>query len=335
MKRALAANLLSRSGLLSLLGLAMRWSGVLCLNYHRIGDGSLSLFDRAVWSADAAGFDAHVQFLKTHFDVVTPHDLPDLLRRRRGRSVLITFDDGYVDQYDTAFPILKRHGVSATFFVPVGFLDHHRVSWWDEIAWMVRTSRKAGVDAGPWIPTPVVYDEPDRESAVESLLRVYKAMPTDSTGAYLDFLAEATGSGRFSGGQDVGPWMTWDMLREMRTAGMVAGAHTVNHPILAQLSPERQWEEISKCGLRFTEELGEPMQYFSYPDGGRSARNDDTRACLRRVGVRYAFSYYGGFRRFDEWDDLDVRRIGIEHFMNPDWVRAVVTQPGLFGRARR
>lgn len=334
MKRAFAANLLSQSGLLSLLGLGIRWSGVLCLNYHRIGDGSQSLFDRGLWSASAEGFDTQVRFLKTHFDVVTPDDLPGFLLARRGRAVLITFDDGYLDNYEEAFPILKRHGVSATFFVSTGFLDHPKLSWWDEIAWMVRTSRTPGLEAGPWLSAPVVYDGPDRESAVETLLEVYKAMPADATEAYLDYLAEATGSGRYDGGRSARMWMSWDMLRDMRAAGMVIGGHTVNHPVLAQLPRQRQWAEVSECGRRFTEEMGEPMRCFSYPVGQRHSFNDDTRECLLKAGVRYAFSYYGGMRTFGDWDDLDVRRIAVERYMNPHWVRAAATLPGVFGREK-
>ena len=199
---------------------------------------------------------------------------------------------------------------------------------------MVRTSRQPGIEAGSWLSAPIVYDEPDRELAVESLLRTFKALPTDSTGAYLGFLGNATGAGRYDGRRDGRMWMSWDMIRDMRAAGIVIGGHTVNHPVLAQLPPELQWEEISECGRRFSEELGEPMSYFSYPVGERFSFNDITRACLQRAGVRYAFSYYGGFRSFERWDDFDIRRIGVESFMSPDWVRAAVTLPGVFGRAR-
>jgi peptidoglycan/xylan/chitin deacetylase (PgdA/CDA1 family) len=115
---------------------------------------------------------------------------------------------------------------------------------------------------------------------------------------------------------------------------MSIGGHTINHPILAQMLPEQQWQEISGCGERFKEELGEPMLYFSYPVGGLGSFNDDTRACLEKAGVRYAFSYYGGFRRFDEWDKYDIRRIAVESYIGTDWFRAIVTLPQFFGRAR-
>jgi len=327
------AWLLDRSAVLAVVRRALPWSGVLCLNYHRIGDGGRSTFDRGLWSADAENFDEHVRFLTRHCDVVTPPDLPDILRRRRGRNVLITFDDGYRDNYSVAFPILQGHGARATFFISTGFLDNPRLPWWDEIAWMIRASRKGGLHPCQWLPGPVVFDEPDRERAVRTCLRTYKKMPAEDHEPYLGWLAGSTGSGRYDSGRDVGCWMTWDMIREMRAAGMTIGGHTVNHPVLARLPLHGQRDEIVACGERIAGELGEPMRYFSYPVGGADSFSYDTRACLRDAGVEYAFSYYGGFRTFDDWDDLDVRRVAIESDTNQGRVRAIATMPGLFGRA--
>ena len=186
-------------------------------------------------------------WLKAHFDVAALDDLPDILARRAGRCVLITFDDGYRDNYTAAFPILRRHRVSATFFVTTGFIDEPRLPWWDEIAWAVRTSRHTSVELPGWLPSPAVFDEPDREGAVRTLLRAYKAMPTASTGDYLRAIREATGTAQCDPRTADDLWMTWDMLREMRAAGMAIGGHTVNHPILSRMPRENQREEIAGC----------------------------------------------------------------------------------------
>lgn len=335
MTRETAARLLSNGGLLPVLRTMAPWSGVLCLNYHRIGDGRPSVFDRGLWSADAPGFADQVRFLAKHFTVVTPQDLPGIRQAGRGRFVLITFDDGYLDNYEVAFPILRQHGTRATFFVTTGFLDRHRLAWWDEIAWMVRTSTRSGIAASPWLPDPMAFDEPDREASVRALLQAFKAMPAASTPGFLDWIGEATGTGRYTADAAEDTWMSWDMVREMRDAGMVIGGHTVTHPVMARLSPERQWEEISVCGSRLAAELGEPMRYFSYPVGSGDSFDDHTRASLRQAGVQYAFSYYGGMTGFDEWDDLDIRRISVESDMDRHFVRASVTLPGVFGPPRR
>jgi peptidoglycan/xylan/chitin deacetylase (PgdA/CDA1 family) len=126
--------------------------------------------------------------------------------------------------------------------------------------------------------------------------------------------------------------MTWYMVREMRAAGMMIGGHTVSHPILAQVSAEEQWAEISQCGRRLQDELGQPMRYFSYPVGDGPGYFDDTsRNCLRKCGVDYAFSHYGGISGFDDWDDLDIRRIPVEREMSFDYFRTMATLPRLYG----
>src|SRR6187455_1394694 len=60
---------------------ARPWQGVLVLNYHRIGDGRDSVFDRGLWSATPEDFDAHLELLKAHCDVIGPADLDAVVRR--------------------------------------------------------------------------------------------------------------------------------------------------------------------------------------------------------------------------------------------------------------
>jgi peptidoglycan/xylan/chitin deacetylase (PgdA/CDA1 family) len=328
MKKAIATRLLCRSGLRGLLGRAIEWSGVLVLNYHRVGNCKDSPFDRGLWSADAEAFTDQIRFCKSQLEVITPDDIPRVVANRSGRHALITFDDGYRDNYEIAFPILKAEGVSATFFIATGFVDSPHLPWWDEIAWMVRTSRQDRVELPRWITAPILFEEPDREGAVRTLLRAYKAMPAEFTGRYLDAIAEATRSGRCDGAEvGRGFWMDWEMLREMRAAGMTVAGHTVTHPVLARTSIKRQREEILGCGARLAEEIGEPMRYFSYPVGKPDTFNSVTQNCMREAGVQYAFSYYGGFRRFDNWNNYDVRRVAVETYLTADWFRSIVTLP--------
>jgi peptidoglycan/xylan/chitin deacetylase (PgdA/CDA1 family) len=327
MKEAIVPHLLCRSGLRFLLARTIPWSGVLVLNYHRVGNGNQSLFDRGLWSADAEAFTDQIRFCKSQFDLITPDDIPRVVAQASGRYALITFDDGYKDNYEIAFPILKAEGVPATFFVTTGFVDAPQLPWWDEIAWMVRTSRQDRVELPRWIPAPILFDEPDREGAVRTLLRAYKAMPAESTDLYLDAIAAATRSGRCGKDAGSGLWMNWGMLREMRAAGMTVAGHTVTHPVLARISIKRQREEILGCGARLAEEMGEPMRYFSYPIGKPGSFDSVTQDCLRQAGVRYAFSYYGGFRRFGEWNNYDVRRVPVETYLTSEWFRSIVSLP--------
>lgn len=329
MKSVILHDVLGRTRLHSVMTSVYRWCGVLALTYHRIGNPDGSPYDHGLWSAHPDAFFEQVRFCKSHLDVITPDDLPSVVARRRGRYALITFDDGYRDNYEIAFPILRAAGVPATFFVTTGFIDCPRLSWWDEIAWMVRRSTRNALDLREWFDTPIVFDEPDREHAVRRLLRAYKANPATDSERYLNAVAGATGSGRYREPcQDL--WMTWDNLREMQAAGMTIGGHTINHPVLALATPEKQLEEIAGCSRRLAAELGRPMASFSYPVGGRASFDAITRECLRKQGVKFAFSYYGGFYRFANWDNYDIPRVPIERYHTLSWFRSIVALPQFF-----
>lgn len=334
MKRALAALVFRRSGLNSLARALSPWSGVLGLNYHRIGDSRGTLFDSGVWSATAEAFDAQVRYLKRHTDVITPNDLADIVEcRRRGRFALITFDDGYRDNYELAFPILKSHGVSATFFVTTGFVDHPQLPWWDRIAWMIRVSTRQELDLKPWIGDTLRLDGEDRQAVIVKVLARYKELPEEATLQFSDAIAAASGSDRPP--EANGLWMSWDMIRQMHASGMVIGGHTVNHPVLARLAPERQLEEIRQSCKRIHKELGTPTHYFSYPVGGIDTFNQHTREGLGRAGVKFAFSYYGGMRTVADWDDYDVRRFAVEEDVDRDQFASVTAFPRIFARPRQ
>ena len=125
--------------------------------------------------------------------------------------------------------------------------------------------------------------------------------------------------------------MNWDMVREMRSAGMSIGGHTVNHPVLAQTPLHEQSLEIDGCLRRLGEELGERTISFSYPVGQLDSFNPETRQCLKTAGVQFAFSYSGGYQRFDQWDAYNIRRVAIEPYITRDWFRSIVSLPQWLG----
>jgi peptidoglycan/xylan/chitin deacetylase (PgdA/CDA1 family) len=252
-----------------------------------------------------------------------------VLNKRRGRYGLITFDDGYHDNYDTAFPLLQREGVKAAFFLTSGFIGTNTVPWWDEIAWMLRNSPAEALQAPGWLASTVAYDEPARDAAIAAVVKAFRQVPAERSQLFLDAVGKATRSERC---RSADLWMTWDMVRTMRAAGMVIGGHSVEHPVLGQADPDRQAREILGSIERVAQELREPVTSFSYPFGGRKAFNEVSVDMLRKAGVRYAFTYYGGYRRFDDWVDYDVRRIPVEAEVTYDWFRCLVTIPAIFAR---
>jgi PST family polysaccharide transporter len=321
------ASAIERTALGAFLARVPTWRGLLVLTYHRIGS-PYGARDASLWSATREQLDAQLGFLARHVDVVSGDELPEALARRHGRRVALTFDDGYRDNYELAYPALRAHGLPATFFLATGFLDRPHVAWWDEIGWIVRTSPREGIDADGWLAAPVRFGTGDRRSATRILVERYWSLPQARTEPYLRWLAHACGTGRADAASAASTWMTWEMVREMRAGGMAFGAHTVEHPVLARCTAERQAREIGGSVARLREQLGEPVTLFAYPVGGHGMFDDTTRAHLREAGITHAFSFHGGHRRPGGHDPLDVPRA----FAGPERFRCCVTLPQVFAR---
>lgn len=329
-KRSVIAKTLDITGCGRLLRSTRVWDGVLILNYHRIGDCRHSLFDRNLWSATDEEFDAQIKLIKTEFDVIGLSELGRVLSEKHGRYVMVTFDDGYRDNYSSAFRILSSHDVPATFFITTGFLDQKKVPWWDEIAWMVRSTKLERISSNRWLNCPTVFDEPDRDRAIAKFLGVYKRLLGEVTELYLDFLAEELGTGRCPQKDAAELWMTWDMIREMRANGMTFGGHTVTHPILANLPSQQQQWEVGECQRRLVEELNEPITSFSYPVGGRSSFNQFTRQALADHGFQWGFTYLGSYCPHGHQDPYALNRTAIETDVDLSQFRAITTLPQFF-----
>jgi peptidoglycan/xylan/chitin deacetylase (PgdA/CDA1 family) len=304
-RQARAAAVLQRSGLGAMLRRLGAWRGLLVLNYHRIGEPGSCALDRDLFSATADQFERHVAHVARACDVIALDDVPAALGANRGRRVLITFDDGYRDNFDLAFPILRAAGMPAAFFLATGFLDRPRLSWWDELAWM---------GAG--------------REAVER----YKRLPAGEGEAFLGEAAHRSGRGRAGPREAEGVWMTWDMAREMRDAGMAFGGHTVHHPVLAALPAEHQRREIGGCAQRLADELGITMRAFSYPVGSPDAFDETTKRLVREAGCDIAFAFAGGRARPGATDPLAIPRMTVVTWLSTDEVRAATTLPQLFAR---
>jgi peptidoglycan/xylan/chitin deacetylase (PgdA/CDA1 family) len=316
-RRELAAAVLERSGLGSALRAGPCWRGLLVLCHHRVTAPEI--------------LDEQLRLLTRHFEVVPPRYLLDQPELRRRRLVVLTFDDGYRDNHALALPVLRARGVAAGFFVATGFIDRPRRPWWDEIAGMVTASPRAELPAGLWLKRPLSLDGDEaREVAIAELVALYKRLPGPETEPFLDFLSDATDSGRSDGGAPEEDWMTWDMVRDLRDAGMDIGGHTIDHPVLGRLDEAEQRWQIEGCRRRLEAELGLPMRLFSYPVGLRGSFDARTRACLADAGVELAFSLYGGYVRPGAWDPYDVRRSTAEAGAAP--FRAMAALPQVFAR---
>jgi peptidoglycan/xylan/chitin deacetylase (PgdA/CDA1 family) len=313
-KRELLARALSGSGIAHLLSWFPSRDSLLVLNYHRIGNAADDLFDPGVFSATADELDDQIGYLKKRVSVVCLQEAlafivaPDKEKVRTCR-VLITFDDGYLDNYQLAFPILRSHGVQGVFFLATGMVGSCHVPWWDQIAFVVRTARKRQFALHYPGPLSIDIDEDGVESSLRAILKLYKRPDNLDPKRFIEELESQ------SGGEDlptpVRRFLSWDEAKEMLQEGMAIGSHTHSHHVLSQLEPPQQREEACKSRAILIEKLGVPIDVLAYPVGGRTSFNECTRKAVEEAGYRAAFSFYGGINLPGKTTPYNVNRVGI------------------------
>jgi peptidoglycan/xylan/chitin deacetylase (PgdA/CDA1 family) len=222
------------------------------------------------------------------------------------RSACVTFDDGYRDNVEVALPILRRHGVPATFFLATSFLDGGRM-WNDSVIETVRRARGDTLDARCiGLDTLNISTIELKRHAIERALAALKYLPLDERQRRVEALGSA-----HELPSDL--MMTAGQAQRLHANAMEIGAHTVTHPILARLNPEHAGNEIRDSKTRLEAITGAPVTLFAYPNG---KPGDDYLAehvgIVRRLGFEAAVSTAWGVAhaasdpfqlpRFTPWD---------------------------------
>jgi peptidoglycan/xylan/chitin deacetylase (PgdA/CDA1 family) len=260
----------------------------------------------------AERFDALCGWVRRWFNVL-PLDEAVRLRaagRLPPRALSISFDDGYADNHDVAMPILLRHGLSATFFISTGYLDGGRM-WNDSVIEALRSTALERLDLQPLGMGLGGYGLDSlaaRREAIHAILSVVKYLEPAHR---LDVVAQIARLAGVVLPDDL--MMSSSQVRAMRAAGLVIGAHTVNHPILLKLGAEDVTREVRHSRETLQQLLGEPVGLFAYPNGKPGIDYDQTAAdIVRAEGFDAAFSTAWGaassssdsfqLPRFTPWD---------------------------------
>jgi len=313
-KRELVAKVCSVTGATWLLERVPRRPVLMILNYHRIGDANATDYDPGVFSCGADEFDWQIGHLKRHYRMTTLDEVLGLLAGDGQLSeplVLITFDDGYIDNYQIAYPVLRRHGVQGVFFVPTAFAGTSRIPWWDAIAYTVRRARRTRFRLE--YPQPEEFDLAAEGAArcIMRVLRLYRQPAMRDHDRFVEDLERVCESSR-PGSDAQRCFLDWNEAREMQRGGMAFGSHTHNHEILSKLPASRQLEELTLSREILENELKQQIDTLAYPVGGRDTFSSETIEALRKAQYRAAFSFYSGFNKAGSIEPFDIRRCGVE-----------------------
>jgi peptidoglycan/xylan/chitin deacetylase (PgdA/CDA1 family) len=253
------------------------------LAFHRVLPGSeLREYPLGEIAMSVEEFGWLVPYLAAHYTCGT---LADVYRRwvggeRPDRPFLaVTFDDGQLDNFEHARPVLDREGVKASFFVPVDAVDGNEPLWHDRLGYAVQRLLHA-----------------DRARALRALAVLGAIGAPDDHAFLLEVLERAkrlTPEARLElvGGVEAAlgaparpPWdgaMSWEQLRSLSRGGHEVGSHSRSHPILPLVDDAQLEREVAGSKARLEAELGVACEAFCYPNG-----DCDTRVveAVRRAG---------------------------------------------------
>lgn len=187
------------------------------------------------------------------------------------RFVCLTFDDGYRDNLEWAFPVLKRHQVPFAIYVPTSFPDHLGELWWLGLEQVVAERDRIGVVLDG-VDRHFVCKEPsEKRKTFESIYWTLRRLESE------DELRRTVRDLAARYRVDLGAicreqCMTWDELSQLAADPLCTiGAHTVNHVMLRKFDEDTVRSEVRTSAAVIAAALGKRPEHFSYPVGDASA----------------------------------------------------------------
>ncbi len=289
--------------------------GLVVLNYHRIGTTVGNPVDDATFSTTPEGFREQVVYLQQRYALPPVSDVVDGIVRGRfdQPTALITFDDGYQDNYEFAFPVLRSLNVPACFFVMSGYLDQPSLPWWDRVAYSVKWTSQTVLQLEYPERLRIDLASTSRARATYNILRAYKRTRALDRERFFHDLETATGVTVDESSLARGLFMSWDQARKMHDGGMTIGSHTATHPVLSSVDEETQRRELVNSRQRIADMIGHAPDLLAYPVGGPGAFTEATKRIAQAAGYRAAFTYFGGLNRTGHIDPFAVGRSGVSH----------------------
>jgi peptidoglycan/xylan/chitin deacetylase (PgdA/CDA1 family) len=286
------------------------------LLYHRVAELRSDPWELSVTPRHFAD---HLEILRQHG---RPLRLRQLVRALRDgnvpdRSVVVTFDDGYADNFCQARPLLERYEVPATFFLTTGYLGHAREFWWDELERLLlqpgtlpevlririggiiyqwglgKAARYHEVTARHHRSWRVAQDPPTmRHRLFAALCELLRSAPDSERQEVLNRLRAWAGATPV--GRPTHRTLSLAEVSALARGGLIEiGAHSVTHSALSGLPTESQRGEVQGSKARLEELIDGPVTSFAYPFGGRPDYGAETVAIVREAGFTCACANVG------------------------------------------
>lgn len=271
---------------------------IIILLYHRVTNLSS---DPQLLSVSPQNFRQQINYLKDNFQILRFEDDWKYVDKP---SIVITFDDGYADNYLEALPILEELKVPATIFLSSGLIGTQNEYWWDELERiiLVKSSNnkcfKLEYNGVKYKWYTCSFEQ--RKTMYDELHPILKSVNAEKRESYLNELR--TWSETDSVGRTTHTILTIEELINLSKSSYITiGAHTVTHSALSCLSAQEQEYEIEKSKKDLEDIIKKSVNVFSYPFGGRKDYNKNSTSILRKLNINKAASNFPG--QWRKWTD--------------------------------
>ena len=279
----------------------------LVLMYHRVRPEAGDPLSLAITTE---AFEKQVRYLAARCNVLPLGEIAEFLCQGAElprNAVTITFDDGFRDNYQYAYPILRRYGVSATVFVSTDLIGTMERPWFDKIQLMIARAGGDSLTLNGRMNRRFDLSSPEAKArAICAVTKALKDGSRESIEAHVREIEAQLGKS-WNGSRAM---LNWDELAEMCANGIEIGSHGRTHMILTKLPRQDAVAEIRRSKQEIEERLGCEVRSFSYPNGHREDFDARLKAELRRAGYALGCANILG-RVTTDTDPFEITRKGI------------------------
>lgn len=245
-------------------------------------------------------------------------------------SVVVTFDDGFKDNYTIGLPVMRKHNIQAIIFLTTSLIGSSSPAWRHRLHLGLQFSDAALITTALSMLNGAF--SPGQMSALTELLG--RGDRTALADRFLDYMAEKNDSGETKKIADTlirelclsrvfrmpdARIMTWEDAREMLRHGISFGPHTMTHPILSSIPLEFAEREITSSRDEIERRLGVKVRHFAYPSGLKNDFTNEHKNILSRLGFLSGLAVGWGYNNPDT-DRYSMRRMAIGDYSLPVFV---------------
>jgi peptidoglycan/xylan/chitin deacetylase (PgdA/CDA1 family) len=212
--------------------------------------------------------------------------------------VHFSFDDGYRDNFQYAFPVLKKYGIPFSIFVVSDFINNSQpFLWWYMVDHIISQNKPIIFDKYNFGITANMYNKNSKEELFE-LLRNFLLDHVDENREYFEAILRS----QCNDYKNLPETLCWDELNEMVASGLCElGVHTKTHARSVKLSEEQMEQEVVNCMDAIFKHTGVISKWFAYPYGGISdiGERDTITRMMKRSGIKLGLTTISNELRVD------------------------------------